>query len=84
MSEGRRPRPVRPAPPRSARPAGESGNGAPRERRSRPDPVAPPSPAAAPNRVASPGPAAGGPSQVLEVRFKGLRSDFFTFSGVPR
>ena len=95
MSEGRRPRPVRPRPPRPARPAGESGNGASRERRPPPDPVAPPgpaappgsaatpSPAATPDRVASPGPAAGAPSQVLEVRFKGLRSDFFAFSGVP-
>ena len=83
MSEGRRPRPVRSRPPRPARPGGESGNGASRERGSRPDPVAAPSPVATPDRVASPGPAGGAPSQVLEVRFKGLRSDFFAFSGAP-
>lgn len=95
MSEGRRPRPVRPRPPRPARPGGEPGNGAPPGRRPGPDPAAPPrpaappgpaappSPATTPDPVASQGPAAGARSQVLEVRFKGLRSDFFTFSGVP-
>ncbi len=89
MSEGRRPRSVRPQPPRSARPGGESGNGVPRGPRPAPDPVAMPGPLTTPDSVttpdpvATPGQVARGENQILEVQFKGLRSDFFAFAGVP-
>ena len=66
MREDRRPRPARPRPPHSARP-----------------PAAPASaPRPAPGSVPAPGPPAGAPGQILEVQFKGLRSDFFSFTGV--
>ncbi len=83
MSERRRPRPVRPGPPRPARPAGESGNGAPRREPSLPSAATTPGTAATPGPVATPGPAAGALRQILEVQFKGLRSDFFAYSGAP-
>lgn len=71
MKEGRRPRSARPRPPRSARPPGPTAP-APHRR----EPRRAPGPAA-PSR-----PPAGTSDQILEVRFKGLRSDFFSFSGV--
>ncbi len=71
MKAGGRPRPARPRPPRSARPrhdtAGGGGSGEPRR---------------ATGPAVTPSPPAGGPSQILEVQFKGLRSDFFAFAGV--
>ena len=85
MREAERPGSARPGspPPKSARP--------PSARPPAPEPArpvaAPESPRAAEPRPV-PGPATpprlpdGGSEQILEVRFKGLRSDFFSFSGV--
>ena len=71
MRKGRRPRSARPRPPRSARPPGPT---APQPRRAEPRRAPDP---AAPSRLP-----AGTSDQILEVRFKGLRSDFFSFSGL--
>lgn len=77
MREDERPRSVRPesAPPKSARPPSARPVAAPESPR-----AAEPRPA--PGPATPPRPAEGGPEQILEVRFKGLRSDFFSFSGV--
>ncbi|WP_419949972.1 PSP1 domain-containing protein [Candidatus Palauibacter sp.] len=76
MKEGKRPRPARPRSPRPARPAAAA------EPRPARGPVAAPGPVPAPGHASTPPPPAGGPDQIIEVQFKGLRADFFSFSGV--
>ena len=69
MSDARRPRPIRPKPVRPAGRRGESGNGASRASR--------------PGSASSHAPpvASAASHQILEVQFKGLRSEFFAFGG---